>query len=144
MPEDPRALELRDDDRSAIRRDALAVTRALLSDRLENRLAAAHGFRPFGARGAFTQVLAEARTLLRDLLAASAGAEHAVADPEAVSRLRPRRGAPDTRRILAALTAIDEAEALAERNVNPQLIVANLHAAVSVNRPARTPGRSPG
>jgi DNA polymerase-3 subunit delta' len=139
-----RALELRNDDREAVRQAALELTRALLSGHLQTRLAAAHGFRPFGARGGFTQVVAETRTLLRDLLAASTGADAAVSDREGLSRLIPRGRAPDPDRILRALAAVDEAEALAERNVNPQLIVANLHRLGAMNRPARTPAHHPG
>jgi DNA polymerase-3 subunit delta' len=120
-----RALELRHDDRESVRQGASALVRALLSERLPIQLAAAHGFRPFGARGAFGQILSAARSLLRDLLAAAAGADGAVSDRDAISSLVPGP-APELRRIVQALEALDEADGLAERNVNPQLIVANL------------------
>ena len=62
---------------------------------------------------------------MRDLLAASAGAENAVSDPDAVKKLQGKQH-PNPHRIVQALDALDQAQELAERNVNPQLIVANL------------------
>ncbi|MEE9133245.1 MAG: hypothetical protein V3U13_06770 [Gemmatimonadota bacterium] len=120
-----RALELRSDDREDVRQSAVSLARALLDGRLHSRLAVAHSFRSFGARGAFGQLLGETRALLRDLLAISAGADGAAVDPQTV-RMLTGDGPPGLDRIVLALEALDEAEQLAERNVNPQLIVANL------------------
>jgi DNA polymerase-3 subunit delta' len=120
-----RALELQDDDREDRRKKAITFAQALLDDKLSSRLVVAHGFRSFGARGAFESLIREARALLRDLLAASAGAENAASDPEAVGKLQGKQP-PNPHRIVQALDALDRAQELAERNVNPQLIVANL------------------
>jgi DNA polymerase-3 subunit delta' len=120
-----RALQLQLDDDEEARKGALLLAKAALEDRLATGLAAAHGFRSTGARGAFARLLLEAQSLLRDLIAHSAGAEGAVSDPDTVSRLAGERP-PELPRILQALDAVAEAQELAERNVNPQLIVANL------------------
>lgn len=120
-----RALELQDDDSKDRRSKAITLAQALLDDSLTSRLTVAHGFRSFGARGAFESLLREARALLRDLLAVSAGAETAASDPDAVRKLQGARS-PGPHQIVQALEALDQAQELAERNVNPQLIVANL------------------
>jgi DNA polymerase-3 subunit delta' len=118
-----RALELRDQEQENLRESAGALVRALLDGRPSAQLAAAHRFRSFGARGAFGRLLGEARSMLRDLLAVTAGA--AASDPEGVATLAGDPPA-DLTRIIQLLDALDEARELAERNVNPQLIVANL------------------
>jgi DNA polymerase-3 subunit delta' len=118
-----RALELRDEEQEILRQSASDLVRALLDGRHAVCLAAAHRFRSFGARGAFGRLLAEARTQLRDLMALAAGA--VPADPETTRTLAAAR-APDLARVVRLLEAVDEARALADRNVNPQLIVANL------------------
>ena len=120
-----RALELQNDDREDQRMKAIELAKALLDDDFTSRLTAAHGFRSFGARGAFERLLQETRALLRDLLAVSAGADEAASDPDSVKKLRGKR-VPEPYRIVRALEALDQASELAERNVNPQLIVANL------------------
>jgi DNA polymerase-3 subunit delta' len=127
-----RALELQSEDRDALRASAIELASAVLDDRSAPRLAAAHRFRSAGARGTFSRVLGEASAIVRDLLADSAGASGAASDPEAIAALS-RGGVPATARIIAALEALDEARELAGRNVNPQLIVANLgrHSGVS-------------
>ncbi len=120
-----RALELQDDDRADQRSKAITLAKALLDNSIASRLTVAHGFRSFGARGAFEGLLRETRALLRDLLAISAGAENAASDPDAVRKLHGKRPV-GPHRIVQALEALDQAQELAERNVNPQLIVANL------------------
>jgi len=120
-----RAMELAQEDRGEQLQKAVVLAHALLDDRLKSRLAAAHSFRSFGARGAFGQLLVETRALLRDLLAVSAGAESAASDPDSVRALALER-APEPYRVVKAIEALDEAQELADRNVNPQLIVANL------------------
>ncbi|MGD2218057.1 MAG: hypothetical protein PVJ64_14970, partial [Gemmatimonadales bacterium] len=118
-----RALELLSEDRENLRQNAGGLVKALLDGRPAAQLAAAHRFRAFGARGAFGRLLGEVRSQLRDLLAASAGAS--ASDPETVATLAAS-SPPDLARIVRLLDAVDEARALADRNVNPQLIVANL------------------
>lgn len=120
-----RALELREGDGAEIRQTAMALARAAIADGLSPRLAVAHGFRGFGARGSFAQTLGEATAMLRDLLASSAGAAGAVSDPDTAKDLAGN-STLETRQILEALEALEQAKELADRNVNPQLIVANL------------------
>ncbi len=119
-----RALELQEADHEELREDAIELARAVLGVEVRTRLASAHRFRPFGARGAFARLLSEARALLRDLLVASAGAEE-VALPRQAADLAGER-LPELPRIIQGLEALEVARELVERNVNPQLIVANL------------------
>ncbi len=116
-----RALELGEAEGDDLREAAREIVRATLARRLEPGLSAAHRFRPFGARGGFLRTLSEARALMRDLLAAAAGAAPAAPETAALAG-----EAPCLDDIIAALEALEAARELAERNVNPQLIVANL------------------
>ncbi len=120
-----RALELQDDDTKDLQAAAVDLIRALLDGRYPARFAAAHRYRSTGARGNFGRVLGEARNLLRDLLAHSAGAGSAASDPDAVAAL-VGDPPPEPALLVRALEAIDDARELAERNINPQLIVLNL------------------
>ena len=120
-----KALELLGEDRESVQETSVALVRALLDGSAAARLAAAHAYRSFGARGAFGRVLGETRSLLRDLLALATGAGDAAADPESVASLVGRTP-PGPERIIDALAAVDDAQQLADRNVNPQLIVVNL------------------
>jgi DNA polymerase-3 subunit delta' len=133
-----RALELRDEEHESLRAGAIELIRALLDGRQLSRLAVAHGYRSFGARGAFGRLLGEARSLLRDALAVAAGA--APSDPEAAASLTGD-GGPDPAQVIEALESLEEAGELAERNVNPQLIVANL---ANLKDSRLTKGRSTG
>lgn len=119
-----RALALHEADNEERSEYAIELVRALLDEGVQTRLASAHRFRPFGARGAFARLLSEARALLRDLLAASAGSEE-TALPRLAADLAGER-LPDLPRIIQGLEALEVAQQLVERNVNPQLIVANL------------------
>lgn len=120
-----RALELRDEDGGTHGESAIELARASLAGDHAGTLSAAHRYRPSGARGSFNRALGEARGLLRDLLATAVGAEIAPARSKDVTALA--RGLPtDPASIIGALAALGEAKDLAERNVNPQLIVANL------------------
>jgi hypothetical protein len=132
-----RALELQDEARESPQEGGVALVRALLDGSPAARLAAAHAYRSFGARGAFGRVLGETRSLLRDLLAVASDADSAAADPELVVSLVGGT-APSPEQIISALAAVDEARELAERNVNPQLIVVNL-----LRRASLTPGTAP-
>lgn len=137
------ALELQDEERDAGRSSAADLVRALLDGRPVARLAVAHGYRSVGARGSFSRILGEARALLRDLLAVASGA--APADPDAIAGLAPDREL-DPRQLVLALDSIDDARELADRNINPQLIVVNLLRRSSVHhgeppvRPAASGG----
>ncbi|NIR45203.1 MAG: hypothetical protein GWN99_12535 [Gemmatimonadetes bacterium] len=129
------ALELQDADQDESRSFASDLVRALLDGRSAARLAAAHRFRSTGARGNFARILGVTRGILRDLLAISTGAP--ASDPEAVGSLA--RGRPlDPETLVAALDAIEDARELADRNINPQLIVVNFlrRASVTTGVPA--------
>ncbi len=119
-----RALELQESDHEELRESASALAEALLGAEPRTRLASAHRFRPFGARGAFARILSEAQSILRDLLATSAGAD-AGADRVPAADLAGQRP-PNIAPIIRGIEALDVAQELVERNVNPQLIVASL------------------
>jgi DNA polymerase-3 subunit delta' len=120
-----KALQLCDEGQEGLGDTAVELARAALARSQAGTLSAAHRFRPSGARGGFTRTLGEARALLRDLLATAVGAEISTARLKIVTALG--RGLPiDPANVIRALSALDEAKELAERNVNPQLIVANL------------------
>jgi DNA polymerase-3 subunit delta' len=118
-----RALELRGEDYDLVRRDAADLLQAALDGRLSAHLAAAHRFNAFGARGNFVRLLNETSSLLRDLLASSLGAQ--AAEPTTPGSLADGRR-PEPGQLIKTLEAVQEARGLAERNVNPQLIVMNL------------------
>lgn len=132
-----RALALRDEAHESPQEGGLALVRALLDGSPTARLAAAHAHRSFGARGAFGRVLSESGSLLRDLLAVATGADSAAADLELVASLAAGQ-IPSPQQIISALAAVDEARELAERNVNPQLIVVNF-----LRRASLTTGTAP-
>ncbi len=127
------ALELVGDEYEDMRATALDLVRAALDGRQAARLAAAHSFPSFGARGAFARVLAATRSVLRDLLADAAGAEGAVSDPETVATLMGGERQPNAHQLVQALDAVDQAWELADRNVNPQLIVVHLLKTIAVD-----------
>lgn len=118
-----RALELRDEEQENLRENAGRLVQALLDGRPAAQLAAAHRFRSFGARGAFGRLLGEVQTILRDILADAAGATPS--DPQAVAGL-VSSSRPQLAHVVRLLDAVDEGRDLADRNVNPQLIIANL------------------
>ena len=74
--------------------------------------------------------------LLRDLLAASTGAEAAVVDDRALAALSGggSGGPAEPERLLSAIERVEGMRLLADRNVNPQLIVANLLAEAGVSK----------
>ena len=124
------AIDLQNEESDGGRDGAIEMVRAILDGRPVARLAVAHGYRSFGARGGFSRVLSEARNLLRDLLAIAAGAD--ASDPDAIARLKIDRDL-DPIQLVRALDALDDARALADRNVNPQLVVVNLLRRASVH-----------
>ncbi|HET8657355.1 MAG TPA: hypothetical protein VFL93_17670 [Longimicrobiaceae bacterium] len=91
------------------------------------RLSAAHARSPSGGRGEFSDELDALSEWLRDLLAVASGAE-AEADPETAPLLRRAVSEHDIRPISVtrALERVVRARELAQGNVNPQLIVADL------------------
>jgi DNA polymerase-3 subunit delta' len=101
---------------------------AALSASAVPRMAAAHHQAPAGGRGDFAAELDAVGEWLRDLLAVASGAQAAVPDLEARALLRR---AVDQHGIhalqaAAALEHLATAQELAQGNVNPQLILANL------------------
>jgi DNA polymerase III subunit delta' len=92
------------------------------------RLAAANDRRPAGARNELLGELDAFAEWLRDLAAVAVGAPERLSDPDALPMLQR---AVDRRRVTPegvadALDDVWRARELAQRNVNPQLIVANL------------------
>lgn len=120
-----RALELIQTDDEGIQERAIELIGALLNGGREGRLRAAHAHRTAGTRTLFVRTLGEARRLLRDLLAVSGGAPDAVADARVVARLTSEAHPPPDA-IIRAIEALGDAQELADRNVNPQLIVVGL------------------
>lgn len=121
-----RALELMQaGEEDGVHEKALELVRSLLDGGREARLRAAHGYRSGGTRTAFVRTLGEARRLLRDLLAVSRGAPGAAYDAESLARLTSGVP-PDPTKIIRAIEALGNAQELAGRNVNPQLLVVSL------------------
>lgn len=111
---------------------ARTAARALLIAALSTggvaRLAAASRVRPFGGRGEFTEDLEALADWLRDLMAVASGVPDEVADPTArqlLQRAVDRKGVHPLG-VAAALERVAEAQFLAQGNVNPQLILADL------------------
>jgi DNA polymerase III subunit delta' len=110
--------------RDTARRLLLAAT---ASSEVE-RLAAANGIAPAGARGEFTAGLEALSQWLRDLMAVASGAPEQVAYTDdatlLTSLVKKARVAPEG--VASALLRVQEARDLAAGNVNPQLILADL------------------
>lgn len=101
---------------------------AALASSTTNRYVAASAQKPFGGRGEFSDTLEALGDWLRDLMAVAAGAAHEVADPEGLQLLQravERRGV-EPLGAAAALDRLARAHELAQGNVNPQLILADL------------------
>lgn len=101
---------------------------AALSTSAVPRIAAAHHQPPAGGRGEFAAELDALGEWLRDLLAVASGAASAVPDAEARALLQRAADQHGIRapRAAAALNHLGRAQELAQGNVNPQLILANL------------------
>jgi DNA polymerase-3 subunit delta' len=101
---------------------------AALTDGGVPRLAAAHNRRPTGARVDLVGELESLALWLRDLAAVAAGDPEQVADPDALPLLtravQRRKVAPAS--VIRAMRHLSTARDLAQGNVNPQLIVADL------------------
>jgi DNA polymerase III subunit delta' len=109
------------------RRRAKELLDSALSRSHVPRFVAVHSTAPAGARGEFLPLLDALAEWLRDLMALAAGAPDDVLDPETPERLR-RAATPrmSPLAVAAAILHVDRARALAEGNVNPQLILADL------------------
>jgi DNA polymerase-3 subunit delta' len=117
-----RALELLREEQASVREQAEEILRAALDPHPGARLALAHRFQAFGARGAFLRVLDELQLLLRDrLLHEARTATRDRENPDAIDR--SERPGPNT---AEAVLAVGDARGMADRNMNPQLIVAGL------------------
>jgi len=112
----------------ALRRQARSLLEAVTADSPLPRIAAAHATPPTGARGAFTELLDAFALWLRDLAAVATAEESMVVNADALGLLRntagrfPRAG----ERVHDAIRLVDEARALTQNNVNPQLLLATL------------------
>ncbi len=114
-----RALELASEESEEVRKEARGLLDAARASSAVKRLDMTHQFAPFGARGDFLDVLEELQTLLREELRRRAGGNGP-------------GPAPGTHDLPAAILAVQAARGMAERNVNPQLIVAGLLARLNI------------
>jgi hypothetical protein len=113
-----------------LRQDAFHLLRAALGGHRADEYGAALGFAPAGAR-ALADLFSFLEEWLRDLAASAAGADELFnADArDFLARMVRERGIHPLG-VAEAMTALDEARALASGNVNPQLIVAGLLAGI--------------
>jgi len=109
-----------------LRQQARELLEAIAAPTTPPRLAAAHAVQPTGARGVFTEVLDALSTWLRDLAATANGAEDRVANRDALELLRRlhQRLPAAAHASHRALLALEEAQTMAQGNVNPQLTMA--------------------
>jgi DNA polymerase-3 subunit delta' len=105
-----------------------SLLQAATSASSADRLAAANAVPPAGARGEFTGSLEALGLWLRDLMAVAAGAPDALAYTDDAAFLDGivARGGVDAESVASALMRVREARELAQGNVNPQLILADL------------------
>jgi hypothetical protein len=105
-----------------------SLLQAATSASSADRLAAANAVPPAGARGEFTGSLEALGLWLRDLMAVAAGAPDALAYTDDAAFLDGivARGGVDAGSVASALMRVREARELAQGNVNPQLILADL------------------
>lgn len=93
-----------------------------------SRLGIPHAQRPTGGRGELTHQLDSLMIWLRDLLAVASGATQQLENPEALSLLQraveQRHIAPGN--VIEAIGRVTQARELAQGNLNPQLILADL------------------
>lgn len=123
-----RALELLREEAQQNREEAEHLLEAaLVADPLRT-LETAHGYRPFGARGGFLEVLDELQALLSEALAVAVSAATDARGAATAAKLvsSPSVQKLDASAIAQAILAIERARSMAEGNVNPQLIVATL------------------
>jgi len=111
-------------DGSEARELASDLLRAALSGGAAAGYEVAVRIPPAGARGEFSETLAAAVELVRDLLAASLAGEETTFDPE-IGRLAGDR-VPPPHGLVRSVELLEEARARAHGNVNPQAIAAGL------------------
>ena len=107
---------------------ARAYLQAATAGNAAERIAAANGVAPAGARGEFTAGLEALAQWLRDLMAVAAGAPEEVAyteDTALLSSLAKKPGLT-AEGVASAILRVQTAQELASGNVNPQLILADL------------------
>lgn len=110
-----------------LRLQARAALQAALDDDDAARLQLALTQAPAGARGAFSDMLEQLARWIRDLVAAASGADDLVVNVDALDWLRAHaHDALPGRRGALAIAAIEQAMDLAQGNVNPQLVLADL------------------
>jgi DNA polymerase-3 subunit delta' len=110
------------------RETARSLLVAATSQSAADRLAAANGIAPAGARGEFTSGLAALSLWLRDLMVVASGAPEQIAYTDDVALLgsiaKKARVRPEG--VARAILRVQAAMELAAGNVNPQLILADL------------------
>ena len=110
------------------RETARNLLMAATSQNASDRLAAANAVAPSGARGDFSAGLGALQQMLRDLMAVAAGAPEQIAyteDPKLLgSIVQKARVHPEG--VASAILRVQEAHDMAQGNVNPQLILADL------------------
>lgn len=101
---------------------------AATSQNAADRLAAANAIAPAGARGEFSAGLEALSLWLRDLMAVAAGArEHlAYTDDLALLESIVKKARVQPEGVASAILRVREAHDMAQGNVNPQLILADL------------------
>ncbi len=121
-----------------LRQQARALLEAVIEGDDAASLQLAHAQSPAGARGAFSDVLEQLARWIRDLAAASAGADDALLiNIDARDWLRARgSSAVIARNAARAIGAVEQAMDYAQGNVNPQLVLADL---LLTLRPLLTP-----
>lgn len=120
-----RALRIAAGQEAEERKLADSMLGAALSGRSSEPLRVAATLPSYGARGEFTVALRILKELLRDLMSAAVEKGELAFDPEATRRMVGGRR-PDPAAVARALDRVEEAEAAAAGNVNPQAIAATL------------------
>lgn len=120
-----------------LRQQARELLAAALDSDEAARLQAAHRQSPAGARGAFSDLLEQLARWIRDLAAVASGADELVINVDALEWLRARAGSDIAgARAAEAISAVEMAMDLAQGNVNPQLVLADLLRSLRLLRPA--------
>ncbi len=111
----------------AIRRRALEIVSAGLSEEPSKAYEVAIGFPPAGAR-ALLELFSFVEEWLRDLAALASGADDSVLNQDATARLRRDLDSSGLSAVSFArgFEAVERARELARGNVNPQLVVSGL------------------
>lgn len=122
-----------------LRQQARELLAAALANNEAARLQAAHRQSPAGARGAFSDVLEQLARWIRDLAAVASGAADLVINVDAIDWLRANADPGIVgNRAAEAIAAVETAMDLAQGNVNPQLVLADLLRTLRLLRPVAT------